>query len=152
MSAGTTQEAGEFARFRTALSRLWLPVAPDHPRFAGLAQPGHDPSDLLPLISPDGLAVCAWRLVDPSHVTCAAFSCAGAYGSLVHPAALIWGAEVWAWERWPGVRFTVRLRRSPREWPDAASFFVQAGWKEVGIDGRGQVLLQREPLSTRREP
>ncbi|MFN8470568.1 MAG: hypothetical protein U0X20_33745, partial [Caldilineaceae bacterium] len=110
------------------------------------------PSNLLRLTTPDGLALCGWRPVDPNHVACAAFSCAGAYGSLVHPAALIWGAEVWAWARWPGARLTVRLSRSPQVWPDAGSFFVQAGWKEVGIDARRQVLLERQPILPRSAP
>ena len=58
---------------------------------------------------------------------------------------MIWGAEVWVWERWPGVRLTVRLRRSPQVWPDAGSFLVQAGWREMGIDASRRVLLQKRP-------
>ena len=152
MSGESTQEAGEVARFRTALSHLWLHVSPDDPRIPVCTQHGHDPSNVLGLTTPDGLALCTWRQAELGHVACAAFLCAGAYGSLVHPAALIWGAEVWAWERWPHARLTVRLRRSPQVWPDAVSFFVQAGWKEVGIDARRQVLLERQPIVPRREP
>jgi hypothetical protein len=37
-------------------------------------------------------------------------------------------------------------------WAEAGSYFVQAGWKAVGIDTRRHVLLERQPLLVRREP
>jgi hypothetical protein len=146
VSGACVKGAGELARTRQALRFLWTPVAVEDAHAALGSNCCDDPVRSLALITLDGLALCAWRCVEPLHVTCAAFRCLGAYAGYVHPSALIWGAEAWAWERWPEARLTIRLRRSPDVWPDAASFFVQAGWKEVGIARRsGLVLLERLP-------
>jgi hypothetical protein len=123
-------------------------LSPDDARFSALTGAGYDSHDPAPgarlaLITPDRLAICAWREAGAGDVVCTAFHCAGAYGSLVHPSALIWGAEGWVWAKWPGARLTIRLRRSAEVWPDAASFFVQACWREVGMDPGGRVLLAR---------
>ena len=167
MSGGCTQEAGNLARFRTALSHLWLPIPTDgaclRVHNTGLTVPGRDSQqppapgapdtgERLSLVTPDGLALCTWRALEPGHVICTAFHCAGAYRGLVHPSALIWGAEVWAWDRWPRARLTVRLRRSAQVWPDPASFFVQALWKQAGIDRTQRVLLEKLPICVGSEP
>lgn len=149
MTERKTRGAGSNARTRLALKGLWEELSPDDARFTALTQEGHDshaplPGARLALITPDRLALCAWRAAG-DHVVCTAFTCADPYGGLVHPSVLIWGAEVWVWAKWPRARLTIRLRRSAEVWPDAASFFVQAGWQEVGMDAGGRVLLQRLP-------
>jgi hypothetical protein len=148
MTKSKQEGAGCDARTFSALKGLWELLSPNDPRLSAPAQVGQDAHapDLparLALITPDRLALCAWWEAAPTTVACTSFTCAGAYGGLVHPSVLIWGAEVWAWERWPGARLTVRLRRSAHVWPDAASFFVQAGWREVGMDHAGRTLLER---------
>lgn len=80
MSGESTQEDGKVARFRTALSHLWLPFTHSHAPFsafnaAGCGShivgdpPSPDAGDRQVLFTPDGQALCAWRLLEPGHVT-----------------------------------------------------------------------------------
>jgi hypothetical protein len=122
------------AIFEDHYSRRHYADGRDDPRFVG-------PGEKLVLVSPDALAVFAWRKfhfgTNEEGVNCAAFRNEGAGRS----SDLIREAVAIAWERWPGERlYTYVNPRKIRHKRDPGRCFLRAGWRHYGWT-KGQLRI-----------
>jgi hypothetical protein len=111
------------------------------------------PGEKLALITPDALAIFAWRkfISDAGEVgvNCCVFRNEGTW---LCSADLIREAVRHAWERWPGERLytyvdaaqlSVRKRRGHEycPWPPGRCF-IEAGWTQCGTTPDGKLIFE----------
>lgn len=104
------------------------------------------PGEKMLLVSPDALAVFAWRkfISDAGQdgVNCAIFRNEGAGLS----SALIIEADRLAWERWAGERlYTYVDPKRTRHKRDPGRCFLRAGWRHAGWSKGGLRILEMRP-------
>lgn len=102
------------------------------------------PGERMVLITPDALAVFAWRHKPRAHrdnqtgVMCSIFRNEGTTKS----SDLIRAAVTLAWERWPGERlFTYVDTRKIRHKRDPGRCFLRAGWRLCGETKKQKLLI-----------
>lgn len=108
------------------------------------------PGEKMVLISPDAMAVFAWRKFRSDNgqigVNCAIFR----NESAIKSSDLIRAACVLAWERWPGERlYTYVNSRKIRKKRDPGRCFRRAGWIPCGVTKvHGLLILECLPTPT----
>jgi hypothetical protein len=105
------------------------------------------PGEYIVLVTPDALAVFAWRKFRSMDITqhgvnCAIFRNEGPTQS----SDLIRAAVEIAWERWPGERlYTYVNPRKVRHKRDPGRCFLRAGWSHCGWSKGGLRILEIRP-------
>ena len=104
------------------------------------------PGEKMALITPDALALFAWRkfISDAGEqgVNCCVFRNEGTL--LARSSDLILAAEKEAWNRWPGERlYTYVDPNKVRHKRDCGRCFLRAGWRKCGVTKEGKIVLEK---------
>ncbi len=107
------------------------------------------PGGKMALITPDALALFAWRKfisdAGETGVNCCVFRNEGT--PLARSSELILAAELEAWDRWPGERLYTYVDPSKvNHKRDPGRCFIKAGWKKCGITPDGKIILEKFPV------
>ena len=136
---------------------LWLPSHDRNPRAQALADRHYSrkhrgakegfvgPGEKLVLMSPEGDALFAWLYSKPEYradgldgINCTIFRNEGT----VLSSRLILEAEKWALMKWPkATRFYTYIAKTKVNSKRPGWCFLKAGWREVGVNKSGTLLL-----------